>query len=87
MDFWDWKIWIDYLFVALHKYIFYDFLRISYKDSIYDIFLKKFKWKWKLTQKILWIFECKMDLTFKSPYHNHLLIDFNFKNLNMYAKR
>ncbi len=32
----------------------------------------------KLTQQTLWTFEyLKMELTFKSPYYNHLLMDFD----------
>jgi hypothetical protein len=35
-----------------------------------------------LTQKKIWTFKCfKLDLNFKSPYHIHLLIDFNFFSL------
>jgi hypothetical protein len=32
-----------------------------------------------LTQKKVWTFKCfKMYLIFKSPYHIHLIMDFNF---------
>jgi len=32
----------------------------------------------KINPKLVWTFEClKIDLIFKSPYYNNLLMDFN----------
>jgi len=41
-----------------------------------------------LTQKKLWTFECpKINLIFKSPYHNHFEWISNFFSLHMYVKK
>jgi len=64
MNFWNWKIWISLLFMALYEYIFFlwNFFGISYKDPIYDLLQpKKFRCKSfvikNLTQNKLWTFE------------------------------
>jgi hypothetical protein len=57
MNFQNWRIWIELLFVSLYKniFVYIYILDISYRDAIYDV-IKQKECRWKKVMNI-WMFQ------------------------------